>query len=50
VLVIAGNQARVVPDYTVDPPKPEAPAIPAPVSAEPIAPPPPPAPAFTPIQ
>ena len=50
VLVIAGSQARIVPDYTVAPPKPEAPAIPAAVTAEPIAPPRPPQAAFTPIQ
>lgn len=47
VLVIAGSQARIVPDYTVTP-EPE-PAPPAAVKAEPLAPPPPPAPSFTPI-
>ncbi len=51
VLVIAGSQARIVPDYTVaaEPAKPaEAPAIPGPVTSEPIAP-PAPKPTFTPI-
>jgi multicomponent Na+:H+ antiporter subunit A len=55
VLVIAGNQARVVPDYTVTPPAPPPPTTteppPVPVTATPLAPPPepqaatPPAPA-----
>jgi multicomponent Na+:H+ antiporter subunit A len=44
VLVIAGNQARVVPDYTVTPPPPPPPTTtapaPAPVTATPLAPPP----------
>jgi formate hydrogenlyase subunit 3/multisubunit Na+/H+ antiporter MnhD subunit len=44
VLVIAGNQARVVPDYTVPPPAPPPPTTtappPAPVAATPLAPPP----------
>lgn len=48
VLVIAGSQARIVPDYTTpETPKSEAPpAIPAPVTSAPLAPPPP---SFTPI-
>lgn len=57
VLVIAGSQARIVPDYTKAeaPPEkpaaaapPAAPAVPAPVTSEPIAA-PPPRPSFTPI-
>jgi outer membrane lipoprotein SlyB len=44
VLVIAGNQARVVPDYTVTPPAPPPPTTtappPGPVEATPLAPPP----------
>ncbi len=49
VLVIAGNQARIVPDYTVTPEPPPAPTVteppPATVTATPLAPPsaPPPA-------
>jgi outer membrane lipoprotein SlyB len=45
VLVIAGSQARIVPDYTVsfeppkppEPAKPQPPAVPAPVTEEPLA-------------
>jgi outer membrane lipoprotein SlyB len=44
VLVIAGNQARIVPDYTVAPePAPPPPAAPPPAAPPPPAPPAPPA-------